>query len=197
MTHDVVLCSLNDWFVAYQTFEPTSEEISACAQAMHAQQQPAYGSLVEDGRLVEFRLPPSRNQKTENEVFKPLKAITDRLSTVDLDAATKVIIDTEPEDPRASQEVVAAAAAPTDTQPVASVGRHSSAHWSYDSRPNSAIPGEHGGSTNRIDGYFYRMGVKEDDLCLGDVAVICEYKKKTGDAVQASVAPNCCSRLSG
>ncbi|TEB30525.1 hypothetical protein FA13DRAFT_1774689 [Coprinellus micaceus] len=190
MRHDVVRCSLNNWFGAYQTFEPTSEEVAACVRALavkldtrkgRKQQKPTSEPLIADGEFVSFKVPPSQNQNTENDVFKPFKAIADRLCTVDLDAETKASVDAQTNSPCAVEGVVAATTTSTDTPQA--TRRHSSAHWSYDSRPNSAIPGEQEGSTNRVDGYFHSREVKRK-LWLGDVAVICEYKKKREDAVQ-------------
>ncbi|TEB24193.1 hypothetical protein FA13DRAFT_1792094 [Coprinellus micaceus] len=186
MRHDVVRCSLNNWFGAYQTFEPSSEEVAACVRALAAnpgarkgngQKKLTRGPLIKDGRFVPFKVSPSQNQETENDVFKPFKAIAERLCTVDLDTASKTTAEAKTDGPPATGEVVASNS--TDTG--RAIRRHSSAQWNYDSRPNRAIPGEQDGSTNRVDGYFHRR-FTEHDLSLGDVAAICEYKKKREDA---------------
>lgn len=167
MEKEIVTCPVDSFFSSYRPFKPTEKEISACMRAL--EEQP---SLLSEGKWVDFRTAPSKRDANENTVFAPLKRIAERLSQVNLNNANTsdppvATAGTEQGDSHVTQ----------DQHLDDKLRRHPNAKWKYQSEPNTAIPGEQIGSNNKVDGYFCSPFPQSDTVTLGDVSVVCEYKK--------------------
>ncbi|KAJ3505600.1 hypothetical protein NMY22_g17526 [Coprinellus aureogranulatus] len=189
MEGEVTSCPVDKWFDSYQTFEPTSKDIDACIKALESP-RPRVDSegkevvdppLMKKGKFTAFAKRPSTMKAKEVKVYAPIKAIVDRIAGVNLDDAKAPVSPTPSSDSdlNANEGTSANATLPSadDHQ------RHATAQWSYDSDPNRALPGEQAGSTNQIDGFFHRKSSQSGAMTLGDVAILCEYKKKKRDAI--------------
>ena len=52
MVQDIILCSLNDWFSAYQPFELTSDETSGCVRALEVNPDEQEGTQQKKQRVA-------------------------------------------------------------------------------------------------------------------------------------------------
>lgn len=194
MRQEMIVCSLDDWFQAYQPFEPQEAEINAGFSILSQSLSTSTGLqeplLLQNSGWKDFPERPSQSKNTENVVFAPLRAISGRIGTINLDHACSPL----PLGGRNDES-----SAPGDNSTVSPgthgarqnsssiVKRHPAMEWAYTTEPNRAIPGEQEGSNNEVDGFFHRIIPELGTLALGDVSVVCEYKKHKGTEVVLKV----------
>ncbi|KAJ3532846.1 hypothetical protein NMY22_g7580 [Coprinellus aureogranulatus] len=203
MQEEAVVSPVDSWCSAYLPFEPNAKEIAACVKALKKNRTKVLSDgntepdppLFENGQLCSVNLdkanapdrPPrsdgtssSASSDTSDDSSSELSSLSEDEqdsdqdeSDSDRDQDSEQSLDSEQ-----SQDDQHVTPSPTDV-----LRRHGKAQCAYGSQPNRSLPGEQLGSTNQADGFLH-FASSRSEVTLGDVTVLCEYKKRKSDALK-------------